>query len=840
MRFLRSRRGLVAISLALLLGLFLIRPGVGRLRTRIAGSISLAVGRTVEIGSVSLRLLPQPGFDLGNFVVYDDPSFSAEPMLQAQEVTAVLRVRSLLRGRLEIARLSLSGPSLNLVRDSEGRWNLESLLERAALTPVAPTNKDKAEARPAFPYIEADRGRINLKVGPEKKPYALTEAEFGLWQDSENAWAMRLKAQLVRTDFNLNDTGLLRVNGTWQRASSLRQTPLQFSIQWENAQLGQVSKLAYGKDKAWRGELRFNATLAGTPADLRITTNASVQDFRRYDISGGDALQLTAHCSSHYSTVNRILSEIACQAPVGQGSVTLDGAVAGLRGARSYDLTLIARDVPMQALVALTRRAKKDLPDDLMASGKLDGHARLQRNDSNGVLTWNGGGETSGFRLESKLTDTSLNLEHIPFAISLGAGPKGKPRPNAAQPVLEPHLNFGPFALVLGKTTPATMGGWVSRSGYSFGVQGDAQVQKLLQVARTIGLRAPQPAADGAARIDLQIAGSWTGFAPSIAVGKAQLKAVRAELRGVNAPLEIASANLLLTRDEVSVRDVTASFAGSTWHGSLNIPRPCVSPDSCAVRFNLHADLIATDELSGVLNPRPGKRPWYRFLSPGSQPGSPYLLALRAAGKLTADRVRVHKLAGTHVSASVELDAGRLRLSDLRGEIFGGKHVGEWRADFTLRPPVYNGNGMVEGVSLAQLAEAMRNGWITGTAMATYRATASGLNSAELLASARATLQVDAHEGSLPHVALTGIAGPLRLNRVKARLLLENGKFEFQESKLETPSGIYQVSGSASLGQTLDVKLMRDGAPGFNIRGTLAAPRVTPAPTPETQVALKP
>ena len=251
--FVRSKLGVVTLIVVLLLGLFLIRPGAGRLQTRIVSTIGLALGRKVDVSSVHMRLLPHPGFDLDNFVVHDDPAFSAEPVIRSQQVTAELRVSSLLRGRLEIARLSLSEPSLNLVRDHEGRWNLENLLERAAQIPVAPTKKANSEARPGFPYIEADRGRINLKLQQEKKPYALTEADFALWQESENVWGMRLKAQPVRMDFNLTDTGTVSVNGSWQRAATLRQTPLQFTMDWNGAQLGQVSKLISGKDKAGAG-----------------------------------------------------------------------------------------------------------------------------------------------------------------------------------------------------------------------------------------------------------------------------------------------------------------------------------------------------------------------------------------------------------------------------------------------------------------------------------------------------------------------------------------------------------------------------------------------------------
>src|SRR5207244_12280458 len=170
LRLLRSRRRTLLTAIVVLLGLFLARPGVQSLRAKIVRSISLALGRQVEVSHVRLRLLPQPGFDLENFVVHDDPSFSAEPLLRAEEVTAAIRLVSLLRGRIEVSSLSLNEPSLNLVYHQSGHWNIENLLERTAKISVAPTAKVRSETRPGFPYIEADRGRINLKIGQEKKP----------------------------------------------------------------------------------------------------------------------------------------------------------------------------------------------------------------------------------------------------------------------------------------------------------------------------------------------------------------------------------------------------------------------------------------------------------------------------------------------------------------------------------------------------------------------------------------------------------------------------------------------------------------------------------------------
>jgi len=401
-------------------------------------------------------------------------------------------------------------------------------------------------------------------------------------------------------------------------------------------------------------------------------------------------------------------------------------------------------------------------------------------------------------------------------------------------------VEIGPFNLALGRTTPAVVRGSISRSGYSLLVAGDSQVQRLLQTARTAGFRASQFTADGTARVDLQIAGGWLGFTAPQVTGKVQLQSVRAEVRGLNAPVEISSANLLLTPENVQVQNINASLSGSAWRGSLLLPRNCALPDGCPVSFDLHATQIDTDELNQSLDPRPRKQPWYRFLSASPQTATPYLLTLHAAGKLNVDRFAIQNLVATRVSAHVELESGIVRLSDLRGDLLGGKHLGDWQADFSVKPPGYSGSGTLQGVDLQQLAKAMHDGWVTGTATATYRASASGIDTAELISSAKANLKIEVRDGVLPHIVLTEGNEPLRIHRLVANLVLRDGRFEIQQGKLETPGGIYQLSGTASLTRTLDLKLVRAGAPGFNIIGPLTEPRVAPVRAQETQAALKP
>src|SRR5208282_622284 len=184
---------------------------------------------------------PRPGLVLSNFVVAEDPAYGAEPMLRAATVTAYIRLTSLWRGRLEIGTLALDSPSLNLVRRSDGHWNLEELVERTAQAASAPTSKTRPEARPRFPYVKASTGRINFKLGQVKKAFAFTDADFALWLDSENQWGVRLEGRPMRTDVPISDTGMLKLDGRFQRSTLLANTPVNFRLNLIGAPLGQMT-----------------------------------------------------------------------------------------------------------------------------------------------------------------------------------------------------------------------------------------------------------------------------------------------------------------------------------------------------------------------------------------------------------------------------------------------------------------------------------------------------------------------------------------------------------------------------------------------------------------------
>jgi uncharacterized protein involved in outer membrane biogenesis len=853
----------VAAVVALVLILFLFRPGVYKLRNRISNSIGSALGRRVSIDSVHFHLLPRPGFALEGLVVYDDPEFSAEPMIRAQEVSAAIRVRSLLRGRLEIATLSATDPSINLVRSdngrSNGRWNLASLVERNAQIPAAPTGKPASERRPAFPYLEATGARINFKLGQTKKSYALMDADVALWQDSENSWAARIKAEPVRTDFNLSDTGLVQINATWQRASSLRSTPVRIAAQWKSGQLGQITTLLSGRDRGWRGGLTFTANLSGTPEALRIESQTAIDGFRRYDIAGSENVRLVTVCSGEYNTVTSTLADLLCESPVSGGTVRLRGnlnvaAPAPTYDLTTYDLTLEADKVPLASVVRLLRQAKKQIPADLTATGLLHAEFRATRgfpaDRRRGFTTrWTGNGSATNVRLSSNAAN-EVALGTVPLALTDSPGDQiRRPRTqDKEQEPAEPHLRIGPVALTMNTSAPIDAGGWVSAAGYRFFLRGDMELQDLFRLENDLGLPVARPAAEGAAKLDVSVSGPWQGFAPLTTLGTAQLRNVRVEMRGLNTPIEIGSATMSLAPDAVRVEKLSARLGSTHWSGAVTVPRPCAVP-ACVFQFDLTADQLSTGDLAEWFTPHPAKRPWYRILNPNSNSDdarslSP-LLAIQAHGNLQVGRFGLKKVVATQVATQVDVDRGKITLTALRGQLLQGTHQGTWTIDVSAQDGSardassqsvrYRGAGTLHDISLAQVSAltststSTNDAWITGTADGNFDLEGSADSFRELLTRSDGKLQFVMRNGSLPHIRIPGSPVPLPVHRFSGDLRLKEGAWELSAGRLESRDGFYRVRGTASPASGFDFVLTRGDERSWNLTGTLAKPRVAPA-----------
>lgn len=820
------------IVLVVFLGL-VVPPFVnlGRYRAYIADAMSRALERPVTFDSISLRLLPQPGFDFENFTIGDDPAYSAEPILRAESVTAYLRISSLWRGRLELSRLSLSYPSLNLVRLKEGNWNVESLLYHASKTAAAPTTAIRPQSRPRFPYIEASDGRINFKYGLEKQVFAFTEAKFSVWSPGENELRLRLEAKPVRTDVPVADTGMIQAEGSLRRADQLRDTAIDMNLSIERSQLGQLTRLVFGRDRGWRGALDVSAHLAGTPADLKFVSDTSLQDFRRYDIVQGEPLNLQSHCTGTLSAIRQSVDNVHCIVPTGNGTLTVRASMQGWN-AQAYTIGLDADKVPMNWITAVARHTKRDLPNDLTADGSLSAKFDLSKQENAAAPELTGSGSTTGFVLKTSLLDSALTFGDVPLA---AAEPSKKKSRANTQADFEPQLNIGPFPVPLGLVEPAAASGWVSRQGYSFSLTGEGNVARILSLARTAGIGVPRFQLKGTANLDAQLVGEWKGFVQSRATGTMELKNVTAEVPGIAAPIKLASADVLLQQNSVTLRKMNAGLGPLKATGTATFPRHCEDDQPCVSQLDIQADEVSLDEVNRLLNPRLKKRPWYRLF--GISGEHSVLASWDADGTLAIKHLVAKSLEADKVTMNFDLHRGQLAMKNVQAKVFGGTQTGDWSADFTGDEPRYTGIGTVSNLSVADIAAMGKDAWGSGTLNGAYDLKFSGWQADDLFATAKGSCQFQWRNGMLRHLTLDGHPSPVRFPLWAGQCQWSPEGFRVSGSKMRTVSGIYQISGTVQPTRDLQLEFIRADGTAYQVSGTLEKPRVTATPVARTAEA---
>lgn len=327
------RRKLIwaGVVVAVLLALIFTPPllNANRLKRRIVTSISNSLGRPVHIDNVTLTLLPVPAFTLEGVTVGEDPTFGYEPVIRADSVRATIRASSLWRRQVELGTIRFDSPSVNLVRRKDGRWNLESILIHAAQEDAAPTAQAKAGPAPRFPYIEATGARVNVKLGEEKLPIALTETDFALWLPSPEQWRVRLEAKPTRTNSGASDTGIITAEATLQRAAHLAEVPIEMTATWKRLPLGEATRVLLKSDAGWRGSVEAFASLHGTLGDAVVNGTLKIGGLRRAEFIPAHPLDVNMECTAHMAIAAAVLREPMCTASPAPITHLGFGAVAG-------------------------------------------------------------------------------------------------------------------------------------------------------------------------------------------------------------------------------------------------------------------------------------------------------------------------------------------------------------------------------------------------------------------------------------------------------------------------------------------------------------------------------
>jgi hypothetical protein len=838
-----TRKKIVAVVLVVLALCIFLPPNINgaRFSNRLASTLSAALGREVKIGSVKYRLFPRPGFDLYDFKVMDDPAFGAEPLLFCGKVTADLRLTSLWQGRLEIANLKLTDdvapPSLNLVY-ARDHWNLESLLLRVEQVPTAPTAKRRAEQRSRFPYIEASGGRINLKLGQEKKPYALTNTDFAFWLASEDTWHIRLEGHPVRTDMNLNDTGTVRVDGDVKRSANLRDMPVKLQVSWERSQLGQFSSLVMGQDKGWRGALDANAEVAGTLADLHISATADLDSFRRFDINRNAMPDVRTRCLGDYTKGNLGLK---CDTPLGIGGLLITAHFTP--STQNYDLSLVANRVPLSLLAAVARQARRSLPDDFTASGDLN--AAFGFHWHAGVRDFHGTGMSTPFLLQAAAGEKPFPVSAVRFHIGAGDTPaalvvkkKKSSAPAQPTPAAAPSaaydsasLTVDAFSVQMGPSTTLEVQGSLDGNGYFVSAKGMVPMERLLAFGRTTGFHSQISNTTASALVNLNVSGPWANFAAPKLHGTAHLQNLAAWIPGVKDRVVMSEADAQITDTELVLSKINGQFEHSpiAFTGLVSSPLNCTGNAPCPLQFDLHLDSLAIPDIADLMGF--SDKGWSLPFLSGSENKLP---DFRAEGSLAVGELNVANMPLEKFAAHLELGDHALTVNHVTAKVGGGTTQGEWKIDWSGSQPRYTGSGSLEGVTLERVSPQNTVAgqvaqWIAGRAQVSYSAHFEGKTPQEMATSANCRVEFQVSNGTSRALALDA-GRPLRFSGAQGALEIDKQAIKILPSKFRAENRIYQLSGTMSLANKQAKLKVNTSGTQWEITGTLEKPEITPQP----------
>jgi AsmA family len=541
----RIRRWLrIALATIAILVLVLVVPpliSVSRFKSQITQLIAQSLGRPVRLSSVQAHLLPWPGFEISDLSVAEDPAYGAEPVLHASKVSASIRLLALFSGRVEIGKISVDEASLNLVRAGPGRWNLDSILRNAAAQ--AKSSSGTRRAAP-LPYLEATDSRINFKNGAEKLPFSLVNADLSLWQDSPGEWRIRLRGQPARTDVSLylEETGVVRMEGSMRRSPALRQMPLHLDVDWQEAQLGQLARLITGSDPGWRGDLTGELHLDGTPDAAQIAMRLRATGVHRAEFTPAAPLDFDARCNLIYHYAEQSVENMVCDSPLGEGHVRVMGEKSGEDAPPRFSVELDR--VPVAAGLDALRTIRSGLAPDLEAKGSVSGK-----------IVYDTRAQASQAPVKP-ISTAEFRRKHAANAGAGQAGAAGPPGPlnggftveglilsgdGLGRPLQAPKFTLEPVAIVsvapelsattpqaearnpaqalagtvvvpAGGTVPLTVNVRFALTGYQIGIRGQASYARAREFARVTGIPGTEVLATLAGdpiAVDITAEGPW-------------------------------------------------------------------------------------------------------------------------------------------------------------------------------------------------------------------------------------------------------------------------------------------------------------------------------------------
>jgi hypothetical protein len=840
-----------------------------RMQRYLVAHLERAFGRPVEVGRFSVQVLPIPELDVDAVSIGEDPAFGNEYFLRADHMTARLRWLGLFRGHFEFGTMSFTRPSLILVRSSEGRWNLERWLPpgrpaAAALGPLPAAPQTREESTYRLRKIDFDEGRINFKIGNDKRPFAFTDVSGSVEQVSSGRWQVQLEAQPWRSGVLLQSTGVLQVSG-YVAGTSARLQPAQIRVHWEKVSLADLFRMATGNDSGVRGQFALdgNASVGmgvaaeGLTASVwRFALKARATQIHRWDLTERDdnpRVNVNVKGLWELATAEARADEVTVELPRSKltGSGVLQTSGSANWRAQFEDLAVQGEDIlawcrAFQPYVAEEANLSSQITGSLSATGWPLRWEKGSLESAAGSLRLPG--QTVARIDPFHATMRNGKIEVVGLRLRLPAVALAKGTSEEAEKSSKMKPNGGLEDIIDATLTHDS----VVREGSLHLNLRVPNVVPVFNLAASFG-RPLNQGWDYQGAASGSLAWNWGAGARELRrSGFLELTKAQLQVAGLNEPLKVEDARVEWKDGIRSAALGKVDAFGASWTGSISEAAESLAGEPSLWRFQLHADHLDATELDRWMGPR--SRPnWLQRLltsmlgSTDTAHASELLRRISAEGELTADTLTIEKIKLAKAHANLVVHSLHLDVSNADAQWAAGNVHGGMRAIFSPHPK-YEVSATVENVNMAQFPWTSRwaERW-SGLASGTIHLTAAGVGRDELLrqltgsGNVRLT-RIEFRGWDVEQSTESGgpFAGASHWTSGEGDFQLADQKISLDGFRLDAPHQRTQLSGTISFGMDGNLTFApRARAPGgtqisqertLHVSGRLENPDVTVLP----------
>lgn len=768
--------------------------------------LETAFGRPVEVSNYSFSLLEGPRLEANYITVGEDPRFGHEYFLRADQVAASPRWTALFRGKFELGALSITRPSLNLVRLPDGEWNLESWLPRPRSSLPLALVADRPSARPQS--IAVSSGRIDFKEGDNKLPFAFVDVDGAVSQSTFGSWRLDLRAQPFRAGVDLQQAGELHLSGVIGGTSS-RLRPASLELDWNAASFSDVLRLFRGDDYGTRGLLSLQLKAQTRGYDWNFSSSTQFRRLHRWDMpprSDDPAANLDVQAIWHPADARLELSDATVEMPRSSihavGTMTFTPAPTPEQASiKDEHLEITSRSLVLSDVLSWYRAFHRNVADQFEVRGSTSLNftlagwpPRIEHGEiASAGAEADGGSTLVQIRMEkaaATFLPDSVTLEPVIFSAGAGSGAFR----------LQASFSRNPQWHSLWKLDGST-----------------PEVRSLFAAADALGFNLPPGwMLQGPVDCDLQWNGKiWPALhQPS---GTLTLAGLKIHAPFLNRDITHVKASIDLSPQGDKVQLTSANAFAADWHGTFQRGAP-----SSEWIFALSANQLSAAEMDRWLNPQHRENFLDRILPflTSQPPPQPMPAWLRAHGTLSIGQFALSSFQFHQLRAAASVDGRRLKLSSAQAGFYGGALSGSMALDLTQQPS-YDIVAQFRDVNLGLVAAhtfSLSN-LFTGAASGNLRLTAEGLGRDALLRSlscrGSALVRGASYSGMDLVESLQASAkrpGITTFPRALADFSCARGRINFSRLQLQSPQRDFDATGYVDFARHMGFELFPTGA----------------------------